>query len=155
VIYPELARALGVEVGESVASARVREAVLGLRRAKGMVIEPAGASDPDTVSVGSFFTNPLLAPDLAATLPAAAPRYPQADGTVKVSAAWLIEHAGFHRGFALGPAAVSSKHTLALTNTGGATTADILALARTIAGGVRATFGVELQPEPRLVGCAL
>ena len=113
------------------------------------------ADDPDTASAGSFFTNPLLSPAEAAALPEAAPRFPQPDGRVKTSAAWLIEHAGFGRGHGHGPARISGKHTLALTNPGGATTADLLALAREIRAGVRAAYGVELAAEPVLVGCSL
>ncbi|RYZ26123.1 MAG: UDP-N-acetylmuramate dehydrogenase, partial [Propionibacteriaceae bacterium] len=150
--YAELARALGVEVGARVPAAEVREAVLALRRAKGMVLDDA---DPDTWSAGSFFTNPLLPADAAAALPEAAPRYPQPDGRVKTSAAWLIEHAGFGRGWGDGPARVSSKHSLALTNRGSARAADVLALARTVRAGVEQTYGVSLEPEPVLVGCSL
>jgi UDP-N-acetylmuramate dehydrogenase len=147
--YAELARALGVPVGGRAPLADVREAVLALRRRKGMVIDPA---DPDSVSAGSFFTNPILAPDAFAALPADAPAYPEPDGRIKTSAAWLIEHAGFGRGHGAGNVGISSKHTLALVNRGGATTAELLALARRIAAGVAERFGVALQPEPVLVG---
>jgi UDP-N-acetylmuramate dehydrogenase len=151
--YAELARAVGVEVGGRVPLEQVRAAVLGLRRAKGMVLDDA---DHDTWSVGSFFTNPILGSDDAARLPETAPRWPLADGRVKTSAAWLIEHAGFGRGFgAPGPAMLSTKHTLALTNRGGARTKDLLELARQVRDGVRATFAVDLVPEPVLVGCSL
>lgn len=153
--YAELAAELGVAVGDAAPLREVREAVLRLRARKGMVLDE---SDHDTWSVGSFFTNPILDARAAAALPADAPRYPQQDGSVKTSAAWLIEQAGFGKGFAVAPdapAAVSGKHTLALTNRGGATTADLLALARVIRDGVRARFGIELQPEPVLVGCQL
>ncbi|MCW2811704.1 MAG: murB [Friedmanniella sp.] len=150
--YPELARVLGVQPGERAPIGEVRDAVLGLRAGKGMLLDEA---DPDSWSAGSFFTNPLLSPDQAALLPAEAPRYPQSDGTVKTSAAWLIEHAGFARGYGTGPARVSGKHTLALTNRGGAAAADVLALAREIRGGVGERFGVILVPEPVLVGCSL
>jgi len=151
--YAELARALGVDLGERAPLAEVRSAVLGLRRAKGMVLDGA---DHDTWSAGSFFTNPILDPADAARLPQAAPRWPAADGLVKISAAWLIENAGFGRGFGLpGPAGLSTKHTLALTNRGGATATDIVALARQVRDGVRSTFGIELVPEPVLVGCSL
>lgn len=156
--YAELARMLGVEVGERVPSARAREAVLQLRRGKGMVLD---ASDHDTWSVGSFFVNPILAePQLAEVLArtgAGVPRYPAAGGGTKLSAAWLIEHAGFPRGYA-GPdgrVSLSSKHTLALTNRGRATTADLLVLAREVRDGVHRRFGVLLRPEPVLVNCAL
>ena len=150
--YAELARTLGVEVGARVPAAEVREAVLALRRSKGMVLDDA---DPDTWSAGSFFTNPLLPADAAAALPEAAPRYPQPDGRVKTSAAWLIEHAGFGRGWGDGPARVSTKHSLALTNRGSARAADVLALARTVRAGVERAYGVTLEPEPVLVGCSL
>jgi UDP-N-acetylmuramate dehydrogenase len=142
--YAELARALDVPVGGSARLAEVREAVLALRRGKGMVIDPA---DPDSVSAGSFFTNPVLdAP------PDGARFWPEPDGRAKVSAAWLIEQAGFHRGYGNGRAGISTKHTLALVNRGGATTAELMALAREIAAGVRERFGVALHPEPVLVG---
>jgi UDP-N-acetylmuramate dehydrogenase len=113
------------------------------------------AVDHDTWSVGSFFTNPILPADEAATLPADAPRFPQADGSVKTSAAWLIEKAGFSRGHGSGRVSLSTKHTLALTNRGGATTSELLALAREVRDGVSAAFGITLVPEPVLVGCSL
>jgi UDP-N-acetylmuramate dehydrogenase len=151
--YAELARALGVEAGERAPVERVRDAVLTLRRSKGMVLD---AADHDTWSAGSFFTNPILPADAAARLPEGAPRWPAAGGAVKTSAAWLIEHAGFGRGHGLpGPAALSGKHTLALTNRGGAQAKDLLELARSVRDGVRDRFGVELEPEPVLVGCSL
>ncbi len=147
--YAELARALDVELGERAPSARVREAVLALRGGKGMVLDPA---DHDTWSAGSFFTNPVLDADEAARLPADAPRFPAPAGRVKTSAAWLIARAGFDKGYGLpGPAALSTKHTLALTNRGGARAADLLELARTVRAGVRERFGVELVPEPVLL----
>ncbi|GAA4659125.1 MULTISPECIES: UDP-N-acetylmuramate dehydrogenase [Amycolatopsis] len=149
--YAELARKLGVELGARVPAAQAREAVLELRRGKGMVLD---ADDHDTWSAGSFFTNPIVAEDVLADVEM--PRYP-ADGGVKLSAAWLIEHAGFGKGYA-GPGgrvSLSSKHTLALTNRGGATTADLLALAREVRDGVRARFGVTLHPEPLLINCSL
>jgi UDP-N-acetylmuramate dehydrogenase len=150
--YAELARALGLEAGGRAPLADVRDAVLGLRRSKGMVLD---AADHDTWSAGSFFTNPLLDEAAAAALPEDAPRWPTADGRVKTSAAWLIEQAGFAKGHGTGPARLSTKHTLALTNRGGATTADLIALAREVRDGVGARFGVVLEPEPVLVGCAL
>jgi len=152
IAYAELARTLGVEVGQRAPAAEVAAAVRRLRAGKGMVLDPA---DHDTWSAGSFFTNPLLAPDVAAGLPEEAPRWPQSDGTVKTSAAWLIQQAGFRPGHGAGPATLSTKHTLALTNRGSATTADLLALAREIRAGVHERFGVRLEPEPVLVGCAL
>jgi UDP-N-acetylmuramate dehydrogenase len=158
--YTELARALGVEVGARAALADVREAVLRLRRGKGMVLDPG---DADTVSAGSFFTNPVLGTEAFAALRARAterlgpdatpPAWPDADGHVKTSAAWLIERAGFHRGHGNPEGiAISGKHTLALTNRGAGTTAELIALAREIAGGVQDAFGVALVPEPVLVG---
>ncbi|OYN87529.1 UDP-N-acetylmuramate dehydrogenase [Parenemella sanctibonifatiensis] len=150
--YAELARRLGVEVGERADAARVREEVLALRAGKGMVLDQA---DHDTWSAGSFFTNPILTAEAAAKLPAGAPRFPQPDGTVKSSAAWLIQHAGFAPGFGTGPATLSTKHTLALTNRGEAAAADVVALARTVRAGVEDAFGVRLVPEPNLVNCEL
>jgi UDP-N-acetylmuramate dehydrogenase len=152
--YPELARSLGVEVGATAPPTDVREAVLALRRSKGMVLDPA---DPDTRSAGSFFTNPVLAEDdpRLVALPGSAPRYPAAPGRVKVSAAWLIEQAGISKGYGHGDARISTKHTLALTNRGAATTAQLLAVAGEVAGAVRARFGIDLVAEPVLVGCAL
>jgi UDP-N-acetylmuramate dehydrogenase len=152
VAYAELGRALGAEIGERRPLGQAREAVLRLRRRKGMVLDDG---DHDTWSAGSFFTNPLLTADAAARLPAQTPRWPQADGRVKVSAAWLIERSGFGRGYGSGSARISTKHTLALTNRGGARTSDLLALAREVRDGVRARFGVELVNEPTLVGCSL
>jgi UDP-N-acetylmuramate dehydrogenase len=146
--YAELARALEVERGATAALDEVRAAVLALRRGKGMVIDPA---DPDTVSAGSFFMNPILDADAYARLDPAPPRFPQPDGRIKTSAAWLIERSGFGKGYARGRVAISSKHALALVNRGGATTEELLALAREIAGGVRARFGVGLEPEPTIV----
>jgi UDP-N-acetylmuramate dehydrogenase len=156
--YPELAAALGVPVGTRTDAAQVREAVLKLRAGKGMVLD---ADDPDTYSVGSFFTNPVLpAADFAALAERAGPAgpppgWPVADGTVKTSAAWLIEKAGFGKGYGRDGVAISTKHTLALTNRGTGTTAALLDLAREIRAGVRDRFGITLHPEPVLVGCAL
>ncbi len=153
IAYAELARVLGVEVGDRVPVAEVREAVLGLRRGKGMVLDPA---DHDTWSAGSFFTNPVIDP---AAVPEGAPAWPHpddgADGRVKTSAAWLIERAGFGKGYGEGRARLSTKHTLALTNRGDATTAELLGLAREIRDGVEAAYGIRLVNEPVLVGCEL
>jgi UDP-N-acetylmuramate dehydrogenase len=165
--YRELAATLGVAEGERAPLADVRAAVLRLRRAKGMLLDPA---DPDSVSAGSFFTNPVLdrAQFAALTRAVAAalgegvtvPVFPAPCGQVKVPAAWLIEHAGFGKGH--GGAAgngggprISAKHTLALVNPGGATAASLVSLARQIRDRVRARFGVELAPEPVLVGISL
>jgi UDP-N-acetylmuramate dehydrogenase len=149
VAYAELARRLNLEIGGRAPLSDVREAVLALRRGKGMVLDE---TDHDTWSAGSFFTNPVLPPG---AVPEGAPAWPQPDGTVKTSAAWLIEHAGFGRGHGNDRAALSGKHPLALTNRGGATAADLVALAREVRDGVRERFGVELVNEPVLVGCAL
>lgn len=154
IAYAELARALGVAVGERAPLAEVRAAVLALRRGKGMVVDPA---DPDSVSAGSFFTNPILDADTFAALAATAgdpppPAFPEPDGRVKTSAAWLIQHAGFERGTTRGHVGISSKHTLALVNRGGATTTELVAFAREIAAGVERAFGVRLVPEPVFVG---
>ncbi len=155
--YGELATALDAQPGETADPARVRAAVLALRGAKGMVLD---AGDHDTWSVGSFFTNPVVAPEvferLRAQEPGRVPHYPAPDG-VKLAAGWLVERAGFGKGYP-GPdasAALSTKHALALTNRGTAGTAEVLALARTIRDGVRSRFGIELTPEPVLIGCAL
>lgn len=155
--YEELASALGVEPGGEADPAEIREAVLSLRRAKGMVLDPA---DHDTWSAGSFFTNPVMdaaAFESFAARAAAAglgkpPRFGAGDGEVKSSAAWCIEQAGFHRGESRGAVALSGKHALAITNRGGATAAELLAFAHEIAGRVEELFGVALRPEPSLVG---
>ena len=149
--YLELARALGIEPGESAPLSEVRNAVLELRRGKGMVLDPA---DPDSRSAGSFFLNPLVSLAVADALPAEAPRWPAADGLVKLSAAWLIERAGFSRGYSGGrkEVALSGKHTLAITNRGGAKARQVLELATEVRDGVAGTFGVLLVPEPRLIG---
>lgn len=161
--YVELARALGVPVGATAPLEAVRDAVLGLRAGKGMVLDTA---DHDTWSAGSFFTNPILDLDAFTALDARVleqlgpdarlPRYPERDGRLKTSAAWLIERAGFTKGFpgADATASISTKHTLALTNRGPASTADLVALAHEVAGGVHAAFGVALVPEPVFVGHA-
>lgn len=174
IAYPQLAESLGVAVGDRAELTRVREAVLALRASKGMVLDPA---DTDTVSAGSFFVNPIVTESFARTLPADAPRYlveaPTAhrimplDGSagtevpglsgptlVKLSAAWLIEAAGVKKGFGVpgSGAAISGKHTLAITNRGGATSDDILGLARYVQALVQSHFGLILQPEPNLIG---
>ncbi|MDN3294773.1 UDP-N-acetylmuramate dehydrogenase [Streptomyces ficellus] len=161
--YAETARALGVEPGDRVPAATARETVLALRAGKGMVLDP---DDHDTWSAGSFFTNPILereqyeeflgrvrdrlGPDVTP------PAFPTGDhGRVKTSAAWLIDKAGFTKGYGSGPARISTKHTLALTNRGEATTEDLLALAREVVAGVRDAFGVTLVNEPVTVGVSL
>jgi UDP-N-acetylmuramate dehydrogenase len=160
--YGELARALGVEAGATAPLREVREAVLDLRRSKGMVLDP---SDPDSVSAGSFFTNPILDHNTFAALAARVaerlgpdadpPRFPESRGQVKTSAAWLIERAGFGRGYGAGRVRLSDKHTLAITNRGEGTTAELLALARELRDGVHDAFGVTLEAEPTLVGLEL
>lgn len=196
IAYGQLANALAVDVGSRVSLGEVRRTVLSLRASKGMVLDP---DDPDSVSAGSFFTNPIVSARFARTLPAGAPRWPLApeepdlvaalDGStadesttvgllaeaaadrerhraraesaegpgVKLSAAWLIEQAGISRGFALpgSAAAISSKHTLAITNRGGASALEVAQLASFVQGRVQAEFGVLLQPEPVLVGLEL
>jgi UDP-N-acetylmuramate dehydrogenase len=152
VTYAELATALGVEVGGRAPVSDVREAVLTLRRAKAMVLDPA---DHDTWSAGSFFLNPVVPADV---VPVGARAWPQPDGDlVKVSAAWLIEHAGLSRGYPGegAPARLSTLHTLALTNRGTATAEDLRALAADVRARVQQAFGITLEPEPRLVGLAL
>ncbi|HEY9356759.1 MAG TPA: UDP-N-acetylmuramate dehydrogenase, partial [Arthrobacter sp.] len=158
--YAELARSLGVEPGKRAYSNDVRREVLRLRASKGMVLDP---SDRDTYSTGSFFTNPIVPVDVASRLPESAPRYPAgADGLVKLSAAWLIDQSGFGKGYGLedgsvsgGRASLSTKHTLAITNRGSASAADMLAVAREVRAGVVKRFGIELHPEPLLIGVAL
>lgn len=198
IAYGQLADALHVQQGDRVAIGAVRDSVLALRASKGMVLDPA---DADSVSAGSFFTNPIVGEHVARTLPATAPRWyvepevpdevtplgslasatpldaflahqaeieefgddvsvsepVEAESLVKLSAAWLIEHSGIRRGFALtgSRAAISSKHTLALTNRGGATAEEIATLARFVQGRVQAEFGIVLRPEPVLVGIEL
>ncbi|PRY57526.1 UDP-N-acetylmuramate dehydrogenase [Knoellia remsis] len=160
IAYADLARGLGVEVGARVPLADAREAVLEQRRRRGMVLDPA---DHDTWSCGSFFTNPIMSAARFAELEGrvgdalgedlAPPRFADASGDVKTSAAWLIDRAGFGKGFGMpGPAALSTKHTLAVTNRGSATAADVVALAREVRDGVRDRFGVTLVNEPVFVG---
>jgi UDP-N-acetylmuramate dehydrogenase len=162
--YADLATQLGVPVGGRVPLADAREAVLAQRRRRGMVLD---AEDHDTWSCGSFFTNPILSADdftvleqrvadrLGADAPVP-PRFADTDGNVKTSAAWLIERAGFGKGFGMpGPASLSTKHTLALTNRGSAKASDVVALARQVRDGVRDAFGVTLVNEPVLVGDTL
>jgi UDP-N-acetylmuramate dehydrogenase len=160
--YGELTAALGATAGERADPRAVRDAVLALRARKGMVLD---AADHDTWSVGSFFTNPVIAPDvyerLAGDVDGPVPHYPAPDG-IKLAAGWLVERAGFSKGFPepdsggpQPPCRLSTKHALALTNRGDATSDDVLRLARTVRDGVRHVFGITLEPEPVLVGCAL
>ncbi len=170
--YAELAKKLDVNLGDRVPSKELRQAVLELRRSKGMLLD---SSDHDTWSAGSFFTNPIMKEDgdAAKKLPSDAPRFPvekrslvssiagkapTAPGIFKTSAAWLISKAGFEKGYRVRPdseAALSTKHVLALTNRGGATSAEMTELARTVRDGVEEMFGIQLVPEPVLVGCEL
>jgi UDP-N-acetylmuramate dehydrogenase len=143
--YAELARRLGVEVGESAPLADVRAAVIELRRGKGMVLDP---DDPDSRSAGSFFTNPIVPADRAVD---GCPSWPAGDGHVKLSAAWLVQSAGFGRGTREGRVGTSSRHSLALTTEPGATTAELLAFADRVVTAVREQFGVTLVPEPTTV----
>jgi len=153
--YAELAKNLGIAPGDSTKPIQVRRAVLNVRRHKGMVLD---IDDHDSWSAGSFFTNPIVAPDVAASLPDDAPRWPTDDGQVKLSAAWLIEQAGFSRGWSIrpdAPASLSHKHTLAITNRGQASADDVVAVARSVRDGVEARFGISLHPEPSLIGCSI
>jgi UDP-N-acetylmuramate dehydrogenase len=157
--YAQLAQALGIEVGGTASTAAVRDAVLELRRSKGMVLD---ANDHDTWSAGSFFTNPIVVASTAEGLPGDAPRYPAGhgapEGAIKTSAAWLIEHAGFGKGYGVTPdaaATLSTRHALALTNRGGASASDVLNLARAVRDGVREAFGIELVPEPVMVAAEM
>ncbi|MGW8063580.1 UDP-N-acetylmuramate dehydrogenase [Streptomyces ziwulingensis] len=160
--YAETARALGVEPGDRVPLATARDTVLKLRAGKGMVLDP---EDHDTWSAGSFFTNPILTDEEFAAFRARVderlgaavepPAFPAGEGRIKTSAAWLIDQAGFTKGYGSGPARISTKHTLALTNRGEATTEDLLALAREVVAGVHEAFGVTLVNEPMTVGVSL
>ncbi|WP_406312375.1 UDP-N-acetylmuramate dehydrogenase [Streptomyces sp. NBC_00114] len=160
--YAETARALGVEPGDRVPLAAARETVLELRAGKGMVLDP---EDHDTWSAGSFFTNPILTDAQFAAFHARVqerlgdgvepPAYPAGEGHTKTSAAWLIDKAGFAKGYGTGAARISTKHTLALTNRGEATTEDLLALAREVVAGVHEAFGITLVNEPVTVGVSL
>ena len=189
--YGQLAKALGVEVGDRMAVTAIRDAVLTVRAAKGMLEDAhryripamAGAKRDDTIaaalhaqreatgtdspdfnrhSCGSFFTNPILNAAQAAALPDDAPRFPatlpSGEPGTKTSAAWLIDHAGFHKGYAIAdnaPASLSTLHTLALTNRGSARAEDIAVLARTVRDGVEHAYGIRLIPEPVIVGLEL
>ncbi|MFD5519086.1 UDP-N-acetylmuramate dehydrogenase [Streptomyces sp. NPDC127066] len=160
--YAETARALGVEPGDRVPLDAARETVLKLRAGKGMVLDP---EDHDTWSAGSFFTNPILTDEAFAAFHARVeerlgadvvpPAYAAGEGHTKTSAAWLIDKSGFTKGYGTGPARISTKHTLALTNRGGATTEDLLALAREVVAGVHEAFGITLVNEPVTVNASL
>jgi len=152
ITYTELASALGISVGEKAPVLKTREIVLELRAKKGMLLNP---TDRDSWSAGSFFTNPIVSQDVAAQLPADAPRWPTTDGRVKTSAAWLIENSGVHKGDTHGGARVSTKHVLALTNAGNATATDIAELAKSAQKSVYEKFGINLEAEVNLIGVTL
>lgn len=152
ITYAELAKKLGVEVGEKAPVVEVRKAVMELRAAKGMLLNP---DDQDSWSAGSFFTNPIISTEVASMLPESAPKWPTADGRVKTSAAWLIEQSGVLKGQSLGGARVSTKHVLALTNSGNATASELCELARELQKSVQDKFGIHLEPEVNLVGVTL
>ena len=149
ITYLELARKLGVQLGDKAPVVATREAVLELRASKGMLLS---ADDHDSWSAGSFFTNPIVSQQEADALPDAAPKWPLLDGRVKISAAWLIENAGMHKGDEVGGARISTKHVLALTNSGDATAADIAKLAKRARDQVKEKFGITLEAEVNLVG---
>ncbi len=149
ITYLELAKKLGVELGDKASVIATREAVLQLRASKGMLLT---ADDHDSWSAGSFFTNPIISQQIADTLPNAAPKWPLNDGRVKISAAWLIENAGIHKGDEVGGARISTKHVLALTNSGDATASDIAELAKRARNQVKEIFGISLEAEVNLVG---
>jgi UDP-N-acetylmuramate dehydrogenase len=152
ITYAELAKKLGIEVGEKAPVHATRKAVLELRAAKGMLLNP---SDKDSWSAGSFFTNPIVSQEIADQLPEGAPKWPTSDGRVKTSAAWLIENSGVHKGDSHGGARVSTKHVLALTNAGNATATDIAELAKSAQKSVYEKFGITLEAEVNLVGITL
>ena len=149
ITYLELAKKLGVQPGDKAPVVATREAVLALRASKGMLLSP---DDHDSWSAGSFFTNPIISQQAADALPNAAPKWPLNDGRVKISAAWLIENAGMHKGDEVGGARISSKHVLALTNSGDATAADIAELAKRARDHVKEIFGITLEAEVNLIG---
>jgi len=149
ITYLELAKKLGVQPGDKAPVAETRKAVLELRASKGMLLSP---EDHDSWSAGSFFTNPIISQQAADALPNVAPKWPLNDGRVKVSAAWLIENAGMHKGDEVGGARISTKHVLALTNSGDATAADIVELAKRARNQVKEMFGITLEAEVNLIG---
>ena len=149
ITYLELARKLGVQLGDKAPVVATREAVLELRASKGMLLS---ADDHDSWSAGSFFTNPIVSQQEADALPDAAPKWPLIDGRVKISAAWLIENAGMHKGDEVGGARISTKHVLALTNAGDATASDIAELAKRARDSVKEKFGITLEAEVNLIG---
>ncbi len=152
IVYPELAHELGVKEGERAKVVQVRERVLEIRGRKGMLLSE---SDHDSWSAGSFFINPSVPNDVAERLPEHAPKWPNSDGSIKLSAAWLLEQAGISKGQRLGGAGISSKHVLALTNIDQASSDEVLALARKCQTAVQNRFGILLEPEVQLINCAL
>ncbi len=152
ITYLELAKKLEIQMGEKAPIQQVRHTVLELRASKGMLLSP---EDRDSWSAGSFFTNPIISQQEADKLPNAAPKWPLIDGQVKISAAWLIENAGMHKGDEVGGARISTKHVLALTNAGEATATDLIELAKTAQAKVYEKFGIKLEPEVNLVGLSL
>ena len=152
ITYLELAKKLDIQMGEKAPAQQVRHTVLELRASKGMLLSP---EDRDSWSAGSFFTNPIVSQQEADKLPNAAPKWPLIDGQVKISAAWLIENAGMHKGDEIGGARISTKHVLALTNAGDATATDLIELAKTAQAKVYEKFGIKLEPEVNLVGLSL
>ena len=149
IMYAELAAKLGIAVGDKAPVVATRTAVLELRGMKGMLLSK---TDHDSWSAGSFFTNPIVSKEIADALPADAPRWPTEDGKVKTSAAWLIEHSGIHKGDEIGGARISTKHVLALSNSGSATASDIAALAKRARDHVQEKFGITLVAEVNLIG---
>jgi UDP-N-acetylmuramate dehydrogenase len=152
ITYAELATKLGIAVGEKAPVTDTRNAVMELRASKGMLLNP---NDKDSWSAGSFFTNPIVSAEVASALPEGAPKWPTADGRVKTSAAWLIEHSGIDKGQTHGGARISTKHVLALTNSGNATAEELVELAREVRASVQEQFGITLEPEVNLVGITL
>ena len=152
ITYAELAKKLGIQVGEKAPVIDTRKAVMELRAAKGMLLNP---NDKDSWSAGSFFTNPIVSTEIASALPEDAPRWPLEDGRIKTSAAWLIEHSGIDKGKSHGGARVSTKHVLALTNSGTATAAELVELAREVRTAVQEKFAITLEPEVNLIGISL
>ena len=152
ITYPELARELEISSGERAAVTNVREATLAIRKRKGMVLATA---DRDSWSAGSFFINPTVKPEVAATLPSDAPQWPNSDGSIKLSAAWLLENSGISKGERLGGAGISAKHVLAIINADSATSSEVVELARRCQSAVQNRFGITLVPEVQLIGIAL
>jgi UDP-N-acetylmuramate dehydrogenase len=152
ITYAELAKKLGIAVGEKAPVIDTRRAVMELRASKGMLLNP---DDKDSWSAGSFFTNPIVSSEIASALPEGAPKWPMADGRVKTSAAWLIENSGIDKGQSHGGARISTKHVLALTNAGNATAEELIQLARDVRASVESKFGITLEPEVNLIGLSL